>query len=117
MVLQVAHPGLKDCFYGSRMHQGEVQLFQSVSLYTDGNSQKYAKYVSENSLDSGLICHLVEANPSDVCQDLCNYDYLQTREAQRPRPCLSLCSGGTRRDPDIRKFLHMFVVWYFLVLL
>ena len=54
MVLQVAHPGLKDCFYGARMHQGEVQLFQNVSLYTDGNSQKY---VSENSL-TGLRTHL-----------------------------------------------------------
>ena len=32
------HPGLKDCFYGGKMHQGEVRLFQSVSLYTDGNS-------------------------------------------------------------------------------
>lgn len=94
------------------MHQGEVQLFQSVSLYTDG-SQKYAKYVSENSLDSGLICHLVEAsNPSDVCQDLCNYDYLQTREAQRPRPCLSLCSGGTQTSAN---FYICLLFRYFLV--
>lgn len=63
-----------------------------------------------------IICHLVEAsNPSDVCdvwQDLCNYDNLQTREAQRPRPCLSLCSGGTQTSAN---FYICLLFRYFLV--
>ena len=118
MVLQVAHPGLKDCFYGSRMHQGEVQLFQSVSLYTDGNSQKYAKYVSENSLGLKSSAILLKPAIPVTYVRTCAITTISKRgKPSAPGPASAFAQAGPRHPQIFTYVCCLGIFWYFLVLL